>query len=163
MRKSDEIKLEILNDLALSLEVINFICGDLIGRGCYRNVFEYNLDKKYVIKIENEEGEGDNWAEWRIWNALNKTEHAKWFAPCSWISDNGRIMLQKRTQEYYGDHRKWSGKEQQKIPVYFTDIKASNFGWIGKQLVCHDYSHCLEMFAGGYGLTKKMKKFAFYE
>lgn len=157
MTDSYKIKLGFLDNPVLSLEIIDFICGEHIGSGCYREVFEYTMDKNYVVKVENSYGEGENWSEWRIWSALHKTEHAKWFAPCTWISDNGLVMLQRKTKDLYSKEKFIPDK----IPAYFTDIKSDNFGWIGRQLVCHDYSHCLEMFSGNYGLTKKMQKVKF--
>lgn len=141
-----------LTDPKMLLTMLDFFLGDHIGSGCSRDVYEYNLDNKYVVKIENKEARGDNWAEWRIWETVMHTEHKKWFAECTWISDCGRIMLQRRTTPLSQKNK------PEKVPLYFTDLKMSNFGTIGKQVVCHDYSYCIEMF-GTYGMTKRMQKF----
>lgn len=140
----------------IGLDIINFVCGDLIGQGCFRDVFEYNLDKNYVVKIAREDDASDNYVEWRIWsNVKYTTDGTKdWFAPCSWISSNGRVMLQRKTQPLKSREK----HIPEKIPAYFTDIKEANFGWIGNQLVAHDYSHCLERFSY-FALKNKMQPF----
>lgn len=157
MKKDFKLKLEYLEDPILSLELLDLVCGNLIGQGQYRDVYEYPTDKDWVIKVENREGNGENWAEWRIWGAVMYTEHKKWFAECSWISDNGLVMMQKKTQPFESKE----SKKPDKIPNYFTDLKPSNFGWIKNQLVCHDYSFSLEKFTSSGGLTKRMQKFKF--
>lgn len=147
----------LVNRPEIGMEIINFVCGDLIGQGCYRDVFEYNLDDKFVVKICRENDASDNYVEWRIWNSVKYTTDGTkdWFAPCEWISTNGRVLLQRRTQPL-------STKEKlipEKIPAYFTDVKAANFGWIGNKLVAHDYSHCLEKFGSFATNRKKMQPF----
>lgn len=156
MTESNKLKLSYLEDPILSLEIISSLCGELIGQGCYRDVYEYEIDPRYVIKVENSDGDGSNWVEWRIWHTVKHTTDGTkdWFAPCSWISDNGRLLLQRKTQPLYSREK----HIPEKIPAYFTDIKDSNFGWIGKQLVAHDYSLCLERF-GYFALKNKMQPF----
>ena len=68
-------------------------------------------------------------------------------------SDNGLIMMQRKTEEF----SKKEKKLPKKIPNYFTDVKQSNFGWIGNQLVCHDYSFALEKLTSCGGISKRMK------
>ena len=150
-------KLRYLNDVpTIGLEIIDFICGDFLGSGIHREVYDYNLDPKYVVKIDISEECGDNSIEWRIWNnVMHTTDGTKnWFAPCSWISTNGRIMLQRKTKPLYDKFK----NIPEKIPAYFTDIKPDNFGWIGNQIVAHDYAYCLERF-GYFALNKKMQPF----
>lgn len=134
-------------------EIFDMVLGEHIGSGSFRDVFHYSVDPSYVIKVENSKGFGENWAEWRIWNAVQHTEYAKWFAPTKSISENGKVLMQKKTKSFYSRSDK---SVPDKIPAFFTDVKPDNFGWIGNQLVCHDYSHCLEMFSS-FGLTKKMQ------
>jgi hypothetical protein len=137
-------------------DMFDLICGDYVGGGTFRDVYAYQLDDKFVVKIENPQAQGDNWAEWRLWHAVkhHTDGSAKMFAECTWISPGGRILLQRRTQPLHTKPK----LIPEKIPAYFTDIKEANFGWIGNQLTCHDYSHCLEMFAGQ-GSYKKMQMF----
>lgn len=135
-------KLAYLDNPKLSLEIFDSMIGDFINSGCSREVFEYVHDKNYVIKIESESGKGDNFLEWDIWNSVKYTENAKWFAPCFWISPNGMLLIQRKTKDFY-----FKSKAPDRIPSFFTDIKPSNFGWIGNQLVAHDYafSSCMVM------------------
>jgi len=62
-------------------------------------------------------------------------------------------MQQRKTQPLYSRHEKHI---PDKIPAFFTDVKPDNWGWIGNQLVCHDYAHCLEKFTR-VGLNNKMQ------
>lgn len=136
--------------------IINTLLGEHLGSGTFRDVYEYGLDKDWVIKVENGDSEGDNWAEWRIWYAVkDRTDGTKdWFAPCSWISNDGKLLIQKRTKPLRTKYK----KIPEKIPSFFTDIKDSNFGWIGNRLVCHDYSFCIEMFSN-HANPKKLRHF----
>lgn len=143
-----------LKDKRVTLEFLDFFLGKHLGSGVSRDVYQHNFDPKLVVKVENREALGDNWAELRIWHAIKHTEHAKWFAPCSYISTNGIILLQTKTEQL---DSKPESKIPDLIPAFFTDVKPSNFGWIGNQMVCHDYSHCVEMFSS-FGLTKKTIK-----
>ena len=140
-----------------NLDFIDLFCGEHLGSGVSRDVYVYQIDPRWVIKIETPDSEGDNWAEWRVWNTVKYTTDGTkdWFAPCDWISRAGRVMLQKRTKPIETKEK----KIPEKIPAFFTDVKDSNFGWIGNQLVCHDYSHCIERF--GYFALKpnKLQKF----
>lgn len=150
-------KLQYREDTVLTLELFSFLLGDYIGSGIHRDVYEYPLDDKYVIKVENKEGWGENWAEFRIWQTVKGSEYAKWFAESTWISSNGRVLMQRKTKPIWNSKKKLP----EKIPHFFTDIKEDNFGWIGNQLVCHDYSFCLERMISNGGLTKRMQKLKF--
>ena len=67
--------------------------------------------------------------------------------PCIAISDDGIVLVQKKTTE--------ATKKQypKKIPNFFTDTKYQNFGIYKGHLVCHDYGDLLIE----KGLTKRMK------
>jgi hypothetical protein len=145
-------RLEILDDSRINHAILEFFLGDHLGSGVSRAVFEYNLDPKFVVKIEKPDARGDNWAEWRVWEIVMSTEHKKWFAECTWISNCGRIMLQRKTTPLTSKTRPGQ------IPIYLFDVKQSNFGTIGKQVVCHDYTSCISSFAT-HGLSSRMKKF----
>lgn len=47
------------------------------------------------------------------------------------------------------------GSYPDRMPAFLTDMKRTNYGLIGKQVVCHDYGTNLLM---QMGLTKRMKK-----
>jgi len=150
MSYTDDIKNELISGHDMNRSLINFLCGDFIGQGVDRVVFEYSLDSKYVVKIEREFPMA-NMLEWEIWDLVRDRDEAKWFAPCHHISDCGRILIQRKTKPM-------KKTKDIKIPTYFTDIKVENFGTLGKQLVCHDYSSAIIRFAL-FGMPKRMVKF----
>lgn len=129
-------------------DIVSYLCGEEIGKGIHRIVYQHAQFKDKVVKIEyGKEISGENYEEWRVWNQIYLTQFAKWFAPCYWISPNGRILIQKKT--------KIIQKFPEKMPFFFTDLKITNFGKIGNQIVCHDYSLNL---LKEKGMVNKMKK-----
>lgn len=141
------------NNPRLCYSALEFLLGDYIGKGCSRTVFKYALDPKYVIKIAKS-GSFDNILEYEIWCNIRYTEHKKYFAPCSWISDDGVIMLQRKTKPIY--------TLPETLPSYFSDIKPDNFGMIGKQIVAHDYAFSLDRFIALTNLNKTRKVNSIY-
>lgn len=129
-----------LNSCKTTKEVRKQICGKLLGRGCYRNVYECKLAPEFVVKIERNMVQGmfcnvteyRNWQNLRYWNYL-----APWLAECITISEFGNVLIQRRVN--------WSGRKRKdypkQIPFPFTDTKISNFGWIGDKFVCCDYAY----------------------
>ena len=140
MREDYRRKLEYLKDPKISLEIFDCILGEFIGSGCSREVYQHPHRNNCVIKIERGGGSGDNFSEYNIWQSVKYTENAKWFAPCEWISENGMVLVQRKTKLLYS---RSSTKIPEKIPTFFTDIHSKNFGWIGNQLVAHDYAFTL--------------------
>lgn len=132
---------------AMKNDLMETTCGDRIGRGQYRLVYECNLDPSCVVKVEPIGTEFCNTAEWRIWDIVKDTKHAKWFAPCVYISPNGIILIQKKTTPY-------KSKPPNKIPNFFADIKGSNFGVYKGHLAFHDYAN---NFMTEKGLSKRMQ------
>lgn len=123
--------------------------GEKLGRGASREVFEWKLDPNYVVKIELAKQSFSNAMEWDVWSRVQGTDIEKWFAPCLSISDCGTVLLQKKTSA------RLEGEYPRKIPRFFTDTKYRNFGFIGDQLVCHDYGINLLM---EHGMNEKLKK-----
>lgn len=144
---------KILNDEHLCMEFATFICGDKIGSGCFRDVYEYNLDPKCVVKIQRDLSSFNNIMEWEIWCNVLSTEYKKHFAPCVLLSCNGRILIQRKTNPITDEK-----PAPNNIPHFFTDIKNENFGWIGKDFVAHDYDYSMMKFISG-GLNNKTRKF----
>lgn len=115
------------------------ICGDLIGQGCYRDVYVLKQNPDYVVKIERDPSKGAfanvleyrNWMDNKEWKTM-----AKFLAPCLLINETGQVLIQRRISRD-GKCKKDYPKE---IPIFFTDLKYKNFGWIGDQFVCCDYS-----------------------
>lgn len=116
----------------VSLDALRFLCGDKISEGQYRAVFECDLIKGAVVKVSYEAF--SNITEYEIWQAVKGTSNEKWFAPCISISPCGHFLIQKKVR-----HITDKDKLPKKLPDVFTDVKKTNFGFIGKQLVCHDY------------------------
>lgn len=111
----------------------DILIGKKIGSGCYRDVYHCKLDYSLVVKIEKEEGEFHNIKEWNIWKELEYSPLKKWLAPCISISNDGKILIQKKIE--FGRKKEYP----KKVPAWFTDVQPKNFGFIGKQLVCCDY------------------------
>ena len=127
----------ILKDTNLSSDIITFLCGTKLGKGIHRDVYIYNPDPSYVIKLERDDTEA-NITEYLVWKEVqyfegNQAWVKDWLAPVLYCSANGRVLVQKRT---YWKHTQ---DPPDKVPEFLTDIKPSNFGWIGKKFVCHDY------------------------
>ncbi len=117
--------------------IIKAICGQKIGFGCYRDVYELKQNKDYVVKVEVDctNGVFANVTEWRNWiNNKDWKFLADFLAPCELITQDGRILIQRRvtfkSKELYPD----------RIPAMLTDIKTDNFGWIKNKFVCCDYA-----------------------
>ena len=122
---------------SVSADLITCLVGEKIGTGCYRSVYEYNLDSKYVIKIEPL-NTNCNITEYLLWNEIRGLTGElawvkDWFAPVKWMSPNGRVLVMERTKQ---DYKK---KKPTEIPKFMWDVKEDNFGWLGKKYVCHDY------------------------
>ena len=147
MNPQVELILEKSKDVFFCQDLIAFICGEHIGSGQYRDVFQYNLDPKLVVKIQRDTDSFNNIKEFELWCNVNYTAYEKYFAPCRWISSNGRIMLQDKTTP--PTKRK---PPPDLIPKCFFDIKESNFGYIGKNFVAHDYDFSL----GNIDVNKKL-------
>jgi hypothetical protein len=119
-------------------QAIKNVCGEKLGHGLYRDVYILKQDPRFVVKVDNGTFNGDftNVTEWR--NYINNREWKwleKWLAPCEMITESGKLLFQVRVDQ--SRPKKDFPKE---IPVLFTDLKYSNFGWIGKQFVCCDYA-----------------------
>jgi hypothetical protein len=137
-----------------SKEIITKFRGKKLGRGTYRNVYAMKGSPDYVLKIELYQGlrtfanvtEWRNWSDNRLWIWL-----AQYLAPCLWISEDGKILIQRRVTF---KEKKHYPKE---IPALFTDTKIQNFGWIGNQFVCCDYSFFVICIGKGNRPMKKVR------
>lgn len=122
---------------AVYYDAFNLLCGEKLGSGIHRDVFECKIRPDLVVKVEK----GDyryfaNVLEMRFWcdNQYAK-DIAKWLAPCEFLSPDGRLLLQKRAQPII------SGSQLPKqIPAFLTDLKKENFGLLDGRVVCVDYA-----------------------
>lgn len=117
----------------MGVDLMRMLCGEKIGEGQFRAVYNYNLDNDLVIKLST--NPPSNQAEFNIWQSVKDMELGKWFAPCFQISPCGHFLLQKKTRRITDKDRLPTY-----LPAFFCDTKKTNFGFIGKQLVCFDYN-----------------------
>lgn len=116
-------------------EFFNLICGELLGEGIHRKVFECRIDPTIVIKIEQDHSTFANIREWQAWTDCQYYKPvADWLAPCVDISPNGTVMFQKRIASLSRND-----KLPEQLPRFLTDVKPQNFGWLDGRIVCHDY------------------------
>lgn len=118
-------------------EAFNLLCGDLIGGGIHRQVFECKLRPDLVVKVEDQDyRDFANVKEMQFWRDHSFVKKiAVWLAPCEHLSPDGRILIQKRVEKVTAAY-----KMPDKVPSFLTDLKKENFGWLDGKLVCIDYS-----------------------
>lgn len=120
-------------------EAFNLLCGDLIGQGCSRKVFECALLPDAVVKVEEGPRSFENIVEWTIWQQVVGTPASRWFAECRWISPEGHVLIMERTTPA---RLKDLPLE---VPQWCSDLKRTNWGIAaddkdsGRWAVCHDY------------------------
>ena len=103
-----------------------------LGSGAFRSVFQFTED--LVAKIEPDDN-FHNVMEYKLWKFVEETPYLrKWFAPCHFLSSNGKVLLMSKVERRSKEHY------PKKIPVFFDDLKYDNFGWIDNQFVCCDYA-----------------------
>jgi hypothetical protein len=124
------------------------MCGERLGGGMSRDVYECKLDPSLVIKFETGNGVFQNIMEWEVWKEVEHApEYSKWFAPCVSISGTGIVLLQKRTKPLK------ESRYPKEMPAFLGDFKHTNYGMYKGHLVAHDYGRTRLMTAG---LTKRM-------
>lgn len=129
----DVIKL--FDNAEIMMAYHDMLCGDMISEGCSRTVYECEYDKSCVIKIARDEP-NDNILEWEVWETVKYADIKAWFAPCVKISENGRILIQKKTKPL--TDKQWESLE--KLPSFMSDIKRANFGMYKSHICSHDYA-----------------------
>ena len=113
------------------------LCGDLLGEGIHRRVYECRIRPDLVVKVED----GDlryfaNVHEHKFWaDNQYRDSIARWLAPSEYLSPDGRVSLQKRVDPILP-----SQELPDALPAFLTDVKRSNFGWLDGRLVCVDYA-----------------------
>jgi len=128
---------------ATAEDAFNLMCGERLGSGIHREVFECRLQPIYVVKVEIHELRDRSFAnvlEYEFWR-LNQhhTQVANWLAPCVELSPDGRILVQYRVDPLPLDY-----KLPERIPSFLNDIKRKNFGLFEGRLVTHDYASHIE-------------------
>jgi hypothetical protein len=125
----------LLQNDTFNKDLFNLFCGDLISTGSFRSVYQHKFDKTCVVKIDIS-GVFENISEYLTWNHVSNFPESMWFAPIEYVSQNGIILVQKKTsgivyEKEYG------------VPSFFDDITPENFGIYKGRIVCHDYANCL--------------------
>lgn len=131
-------------------ELFEFVCGEIVGYGIHRVVFDYRPDPTCVIKYQNIPG-FQNAKEWELWSGLFGNDAIReWLAPCVSISENGIWLVQKKTKPVAD-----AGRFPKEVPRFMTDLKYANFGMYQGRVVSHDYANHLCI---NYAISRKMKK-----
>jgi hypothetical protein len=125
---------KIVDDPAVINDILNTFLGTYIGKGYSRYVFDYKLNKREVLKIDFY-NRGSNFMEWEVWNTVKDTKFAKWFAPCSYCSSDGKLLIQTKVKEF-----KTFDKLPKQIPAFFHDNRIDNWGMLKGKPVCFDYA-----------------------
>lgn len=141
-------------NIAAYRDTFNLLCGNVIGRGSARVVYDSQLFPEHVIKVENVAGRFQNVMEWETWLIVRDTKWAKWFAPCKWISPAGVVLIQAKTTPPP------RASYPEMMPKFFADFKRPNYGLLNEQIVCHDYGVHLLM---ENGMSDRMKKVEWWD
>ena len=135
-------------------DAFDLFCAKKIGAGYGRSVYICGLDQNLVVKVEDNARNFQNVIEWETWLTVKGTKFERWFAPCIQISATGSVLIMARTIE----PRKHQYPD--KLPIFLTDTKHSNYGIYKSRFVCHDYGTNLLM---DYGLSGKMRKVEWWD
>lgn len=79
-------------------DTFDLLCGEVLGKGIHRKVYSCKLLPDMVVKVEaNDYRYFANVMEMKFWCDNEHYEKvSKWLAPCTFLSPEGRILLQKR-------------------------------------------------------------------
>lgn len=118
-------------------DAFNLLCGDKLGNGAHRTVYTCKIRHDLVVKVESDDFRYfANVMEMKFWSDHEHYEKvSRWLAPCTHLSPDGRILLQRRVDPLPSDHQM-----PPKVPSFLTDLKRENFGILDGQLVCIDYA-----------------------
>lgn len=117
-------------------DAFSLLCGDLIGQGVHRKVFECKIRPDLVVKVEDDDHRFfANVFEMQFWCEYKDNKSiSKWLAPCEFMSPDGRVMLQKKCSPVPFDYNLPAN-----MPEFMCDFKRGNFGIMDGRLVCVDY------------------------
>lgn len=117
-------------------DAFNLLCGEKLGEGIHRMVFECRLRPELVVKVEKEEAWRyfANVHEMKFWDEVD-AKVRQWLAPCEYLSPDGRILLQQKVNICNS-----FDTLPTELPAFLHDHKPSNYGWLRGQFVCVDYS-----------------------
>lgn len=133
------------------LDFIELFCGERVGSGLDRTVYDCRVNPNVVVKVETTKRGFQNVFEWEMWDALRGTEMAKYLAPCVHISEAGICLLQKKVEPLSGRYK------NVKIPNWLSDLKPDNFGVLDGRVVACDYGLAGEIIGRGVKGTRLVK------
>lgn len=141
----------LMGDAPTARELLALVCGEYLGAGIHREVYEYAPNPEFVIKLETASASFANAREWLIWERVSQwsCKTQDWFAPCFRISPRGDWLIQARTMPLNGENM------PERVPDVLNDLKTDNWGRLNGRVVCHDYADALIVEKG---ITKRMKK-----
>jgi hypothetical protein len=116
-------------------DLMNFVCGQLLGSGQFRHVYRAKFDDTKVLKYERQNTVRSNIFEYDVWCAYKDVELGRWLAPCYDISPDGTWLIQAFTENLRPDEL------PKDIPALFTDLKLDNWGLFEGRPVCRDYGY----------------------
>lgn len=125
-------------DRLLYEDATDLLCGNLIGEGETRKVYDCTLLPGYVIKVEQDYSSFRNIIEFQAWESVCADyDFGKWFAKIHSLSASGRFLIMEKTRR--PERHEWP----KKLPWFLTDRKRENFGMsqITGLFVAHDYGH----------------------
>jgi hypothetical protein len=132
----------------LARDLAGMLLGDYDGHGTYRSIFHHATDPTLIVKVENKTGSFSNVQEWDVWQRVKLTKLARWFAPCVQISGAGTVLIQRKCELVT------ARQLPKKVPAFFTDLKAENWGLLNGRAVCFDYGCNLLMERG---MTERLR------
>lgn len=117
-------------------DCFNMLCGEKLGSGIHRDVFDCKIREDLVVKVEKADYRYfANVMEMSFWsNYQYCKEISKWLAPCEYMSPDGRILLQRKATPIE------ECRLPDRLPAFLTDTKPANFGAINGSVVCVDYA-----------------------
>lgn len=119
------------------MELLHVLCGKLLGKGSTRSVYKNEFNAKLVVKVANcKAGIRANIEEFNTWESVQFVNGVNsYFARVHSMSQFGSVLVQECVPNIPAGNYK--------IPSFFTDLKAENFGLVvgakKSQAVCRDY------------------------
>src|SRR3954463_9295638 len=78
--------------------IARIMLGAKLGGGMSRQVYDCAIGEHIVVKVEADEGHFQNVIEWETWQSLKDTAHARWLAPCHFISPCGGVLIMSKVE-----------------------------------------------------------------
>lgn len=122
---------------AVGPEFVDQHSAGYLGSGQSRTVFALAGHPDHVLKHERKTGVFQNVLEWTLWRQIYFCERgARWLAPCEAISPCGTMLIQRRAEPI-------EDRLPERVPIWVTDMKAANWGWLDGRPVLTDYATTL--------------------